>query len=348
MSNDRMRPCADPKVCGVQNHYDGTVCRARGGGLAGAHKLAPSKDGKGGVKPSVSIGGSQGKPEVNIRDSETKRSGHTFAHIEPDDESDELGVGVHDFEADRNGNWAISTPASSLEHAARSDEVFDDMDADDYKSFLRKEYPSANLHFNDRGMVTVKTSQKAEDFQGDITVESVNERFLEQNGQMLRDADSGKLDERAAEHAANLNEKREEYGRSTYIANPVPSHAVESEYEDANDDFTKSLQDVGVRAHHVRKGGGSSTVWLSRTDESGEEQTVVVPYHKGSELDPEPGVQEVVSAVLSDRDYLDSAPGDVSKKDASEIRSHFAGLNRVLGEHMDSVHESWQERDHDW
>ena len=159
MSNDGMRPCADPKVCGVQNHYDGTVCRARGGDRSSdLTRLA----GQGGVKPSVSLGRAQGN-RVNIRDSETKRSGHTFAHIEPDDESDELGVGVHDFEADRNGNWAISTPASSLEHAARSDEVFDDMDADDYKSFLRKEYPSANLHFNDRGMVTVKTSQKAED-----------------------------------------------------------------------------------------------------------------------------------------------------------------------------------------
>lgn len=343
MGNDRMKPCADPKVCGVQNHYDGTVCRARGGASSGLTRLA----GQNGVKPSVSLGGPQSN-RVNIRDSETRRSGHTFAHIEPDEESDEFGVGVHDFEADRNGNWMISTPASPLEHAARSDEVFDNMDSEDYKSFLRKEYPSSDLRFNDRGMITIKTSQKADDFQGDITTESVNERFLEQNGQMLRDAESGKLDERAAEYAANLDKMRESHERSTYIGDQVPSHAEASEYEDANDDFTRSLKDIGVRADYVRKAGGSSTVWLSRTDENGEKQTTSVPYFKGELLDPKPGVQEVVSAVFGDRDYLDESPRDVSEKDAKEIRSHYEGLSRVLGEHMDSVRETWQEHDHDW
>ena len=60
MSN--MTPCYNPKVCGVQNHRDGTICRASadGAGYGRERKLAPGTDGKGGVKPTVSIGSSAG------------------------------------------------------------------------------------------------------------------------------------------------------------------------------------------------------------------------------------------------------------------------------------------------
>ena len=111
----------------------------------------------------------------------------------------------------------------------------------------------------------------------------------------------------------------------------------------------EQLQDVGVHARRVRKGGGSSTVWLSRTDESGEErEPSVCTAARLQNWDPGAGrARGRLRRTLGSR-----LPGQCSGRCEQEgclgIRSHFAGLNRVLGEHMDSVHESWQERDHDW
>ena len=136
MSNDGMRPCAEPKVCGVQNHYDGTVCRARGGDRSSdLTRLA----GQGGVKPSVSLGRAQGN-RVNIRDSENRGAVTRSRTSSRTTRATSLALACM-----TSRQTAMATGRSLRravpEHAARSDEVFDDMDADDYKSFFRKDNP---------------------------------------------------------------------------------------------------------------------------------------------------------------------------------------------------------------
>lgn len=390
MSDKGMRPCADPSICGVQNHRDGTFCRARGGGIHGlarrSRKLAPQK-GEGGVRPSVSLGG--GGPKINIEDSQQHPSGHTFADIEPEGVSDDADVGMHRFEADEHGNWTAKTRVGGLNFSERSDDVRSRMTRGEYEGFLREQYPNAEMEFGDAGGdAFIETRQNADDVQGDLTADHVSATFVDENQQMLDDIESGDIDDHAVEYASGLDEKwrydnnvdvdavggayRDKMRRES--KKPRPDDAAEAEYEDTNDNFTKSLQNAGIRAHYERQKetsyGNLSRVWLSRVDENGEEQSVSVSYTKGVALDPNPNPQEVVSALLNDEDYRGQAhhvisreeeraaedtgylpkelhPDAITWKEDEEIRVSTEGLNRVLGDHYDDVRTAWED-EHDW
>lgn len=339
MSNGKMTPCADPSVCGVQNHYDGTLCRAQGGGLAGlpgkSRKLAPGADGKGGVKPTVSIGSSAGANRVEVSGGDyDESSGWTFAEVDAADFG-KADVEPHDFEADGEGNWGAETQVNSLAYSYLSGEAMDAIPEDAYEEFLQARYPESDIGIDDFGDVQVNTHENTEDYSGALTDDHVNEKFKETHKRLLDDIENGEIDSKLIEHGEEMEEQEEKQNVDDVVEqfdteleetvnSPVSDEATEAPIKNPNTGLGRTISEAGITTSYDFMGpdeesGGNANkymTWLSRTDENGEEKSVGFPMSRGIALHPEPTAEEAVSAILSDEQYkefMDEAP--ISRKE---------------------------------
>ena len=388
MSNGKMKPCADPSVCGVQNHYDGTLCRARGGGLAGlpgkSRKLAPGA--KDGVKATVSLGGSTEKGKVDMPESEhDESSGWTFAEVDAADFG-KADVEPHDFEADSEGNWSAETQINSLAYSYLSGEAMDAIPEGAYEEFLQARYPESDIGIDSFGDVQVHTNE--EDADGVINPDRVNAKFRETHKRLLDDIENDRIDYALVEHGQKQEEEEERQNVDEVIEKfeeeleetinaPVSDTAVEAPIKNPDGGLGRTISEAGIKTHYDFEGEDPDSkgyankymLWLSRTDENGEEKSLGFPMSRGVALSPEPNAEEAVSAILSDENYqefMDEAPisrkeewdaerfgledpnaeGDrLTWKQDKSITATSERFHEVVGEHYDDLHTDWEESD---